>query len=102
MNISPNDGSIIGDHQFPRNSKIPVQSPIYWVGQKDRYLRQLMIRDIEAITDRRFLVYFSNRFENGSGIDASDPAYVMELLSDVAVGEPCDLGRVDKGDSQSG
>jgi hypothetical protein len=50
-----------------------------------------MIRDIEAMSGRRLLVYFANRFANGSGIDATDPAYMVELLGDVAHDEPVDL-----------
>jgi hypothetical protein len=91
VKLSPNDGSIIGDKQFPRTGGLPVQSPKYWVSQKDRYLRQLLIRDIEALTKRRLVVYFANRFLDASQIDASDPAYVVELLSDVADGEAVDL-----------
>lgn len=84
-------GAAIGDAQFPRTSNLPVQSPLYWVSQKDRYLRQLMIRDIEALTGRRLIVYFSNRYHPASGIDAGDVAYLTELLSDIEPGEPVDL-----------
>lgn len=80
----------MGDGHFPRTSELPPQSPMYWVGQKDRYLRQQMIRDIEALTNRRLIVYFANRFRDGSGIDAADPAYLTELLDDVG-DEPVDL-----------
>src|SRR5437763_194962 len=91
MSLPPNDGSIIGDHQFPRTDALPVQSPKYWVNQKDRYLRQILIRDIEKLTNRRLVVYFANRFAPGSQIDASDPAYFVEVLSDVEDGDPVDL-----------
>jgi hypothetical protein len=84
-------GANIGDVQFPRTSDIPVQSPLYWVSQKDRYLRQQLIRDIEALTGRRLLVYFANRYHDAAGIDAGDGAYLNELLSDVAPGDPVDL-----------
>jgi hypothetical protein len=63
---------------------------MYWVGQKDRYLRQQMIRDIEALTGRRLVVYFANRFHVASGIEAGDASYITELLSDVE-DEPVDL-----------
>lgn len=79
------------DEQFPRTADLPEQSPKYWVSQKDRYLRQLLIRDIEALTKRRLVVYFANRFVDGSQIDASDAAYMVELLGDIATGEPVDL-----------
>lgn len=85
------DLSATGDRQFPRTEDLPVQSPIYWVSQKDRYLRQLMIRDIERITGRRLIVYFANRFRQGSDIDDGDPAYIVELLSDIPDGESVDL-----------
>ncbi len=81
----------MSDDRFPRSAELPSQSPIYWVGQKDRYLRQLMIRDIEALTKRRLVVYFANRFHPASSIDSSDPSYVTELLSDVSADEPVDL-----------
>lgn len=50
-----------------------------------------MIRDIEAITGRRLVVYFANRFHPAAGIDAADPAYLVELLSDVEAGDEVDL-----------
>lgn len=91
MSQTPQDESSGGDAQFPRTAELPAQSPKYWVNQKDRYLRQLLIRDIEALTQRRLVVYFANRFVDGSQIDASDPAYVMELIGDVGADEPVDL-----------
>ena len=77
------------DKQFPRTSALPSQSPLYWVEQKDRYLRQQLIRDIEASTNRRLIVYYANRSENAQ-IDAKDTAYLAELLGDVG-NEPVDL-----------
>src|SRR5271170_5145178 len=59
--------------RFPRSTDLPSQSPLFWVEQKDRYLRQLLIRDIEEITGRRLLVYFANRYRNEAGIDDADP-----------------------------
>lgn len=75
---------------FPRTTDIPPQSPLFWVSQKDRYLRQLAIRDIEEKTGRRLVVYFSNRFEQGSDIDRRDPTYISELLLKIQ-DEPVDL-----------
>jgi len=68
--------------RFPRTRRLPTQSPLYWVEQKDRYLRQLLIRDLEAMTKRRFVVYYANRAESAQ-IDAKDVAYITELFSDV-------------------
>lgn len=75
--------------QFPRSSDLPSQSPLFWVEQKERYLRQLLIRDIEACTNRRLVVYFANRFA-GAQIDSRDPTFMYELLGDVGA-EPVDL-----------
>lgn len=77
------------DLQFPRTSELPTQSPLYWVSQKDRYLRQLLIRDIESITQRRLLVYFANRQENAQ-IESRDIALMNELFNAVR-GEPVDI-----------
>lgn len=75
---------------FPRTSGLPTQSPLFWVEQKDRYLRQLLIRDIEEATGRRLLVYFGDRSKQGSGIEPRDVAHMSELLGDVG-GHPTDL-----------
>ncbi len=74
---------------FPRSSTIPSQSPAFWVGQKDRYLRQLLIRDIEALTERRLVVYYANRFLDAQ-INERDCDYFVELFGDVDE-DPCDL-----------
>ncbi|SEH78725.1 Serine dehydrogenase proteinase [Rhizobium tibeticum] len=76
--------------KFPRGKSLPTQSPMFWVQQKDRYLRQLLISDIEEMTERRLVVYFANRFKNESIIDAADIAYVAELLGDIG-NAPTDL-----------
>lgn len=70
------------DEKFPRNDSLPSQSPLFWVEQKDRYLRQLLIRDIEEHTHRRLVVYFANRYENAQ-IESRDSTYIAELLGDI-------------------
>lgn len=75
--------------KFPRGRALPSQSPIFWVQQKDRYLRQLLIKDIEETTGRRLVVYFANRFSNAQ-IDQGDVAFMAELLGDIN-GAPIDL-----------
>jgi hypothetical protein len=57
---------------------------------QDRYLRQLLIRDIEALTTRRLVVYFANRYELGSEIQQRDVLHFAELLGDLHL-EPVDL-----------
>lgn len=75
--------------RFPRTTELPSQSPLFWVSQKDRYLRQLLIRDIQQVTQRRLIVYFANRYENAQ-IDQRDIALMEELCRDVG-GQPADL-----------
>ena len=76
--------------QFPRGRGLPSQSPLFWVEQKDRYLRQLLLRDIEEETGRRLVVYFANRHIAGSDIQQRDISYLAEVLGDV-VGQPVDM-----------
>jgi Serine dehydrogenase proteinase len=76
--------------RFPRTSEPPRQSPLFWVEQKDRYLRQILIRDIQEETNRKFIVYFANRYELGSDIDHRDCAIISELFRDVG-NDPVDL-----------
>ncbi len=80
------------DEKFPRGSDLPKQSPLFWVAEKDRYLRQLLIRDIEEITGRRLLVYFADcdRPDTAAQIHPSDDPYLAELLKDTH-GSPVDL-----------
>jgi len=77
------------NEKFPRSAELPAQSPLFWVEQKDRYLRQLLIRDIEGLTERRLVVYFANRQANAQ-IDMRDCSLMYELLGYVG-GSPVDL-----------
>lgn len=65
---------------FPRSNKLPTQSPKYWTKEKDRYLRQLLIADIEAISNRALLVYFA---QLDQAISASDPDDLSEIISGI-------------------
>lgn len=65
---------------FPRSKNIPSQSPLYWVTHKDRYLRQLLIKDIQEETGRDLIVYFTECERSGSQIDMGDDVYFSELL----------------------
>lgn len=70
--------------RFPRSSEPPFQSPKYWVKEKDRYLRQLLIKDIEAVTDRPLIVYFSQLDQE---IGHTDPDDLSEMLLGVTATE---------------
>lgn len=80
------------EEQFPRGTALPKQTPMFWVAEKDRYIRQLLIRDIEAQTNRRLIVYFADcdRGDTAAQIHPADDAYLAELLKD-AGGSPVDL-----------
>jgi ClpP class serine protease len=78
------------DEQFPRSTALPRQSPLFWVAEKDRYVRQLLIRDIQAETQRTLLVYFAVLTDPRAQIMVGDDAYFAEMLRD-AKGGPVDL-----------
>jgi hypothetical protein len=78
------------EEQFPRSTTLPKQSPLFWVAEKDRYLRQLMIRDIQALTGRTLLVYFASMADQRAQISLGDEVYFTEMLRD-AKGGPVDL-----------
>ncbi|SEF19485.1 Serine dehydrogenase proteinase [Variovorax sp. NFACC28] len=75
---------------FPRTTDLPKQSPLFWVNHKDRYLRQLLIEDIQAETGRSLLVYFTDCDNTGAQIDTGDDVHFAELLN-TCVGQPIDL-----------
>lgn len=66
---------------FPRSKDLPSQSPLFWVTHKDRYLRQLLIRDIEEETGRDLVVYFTDCDNTDAQIDPADDACLAELLA---------------------
>ena len=75
---------------FPRTLALPKQSPLFWVTHKDRYLRQLLIEDIERETGRSLIVYFTDCDNTNSQIDQGDDVHLAELLNGCS-GKPVDL-----------
>jgi hypothetical protein len=67
---------------FPRTNIVPNQSPLFWVSHKDRYLRQLLISDIESETGRDLIVYFTDTDNSLAIIDPGDDQFLYELLRD--------------------
>jgi hypothetical protein len=67
--------------QFPRTDSLPTQSPRYWAKEKDRYIRQLLISDIEAETGRELAVYFSRLDQAITETDADDFCEVLNGLA---------------------
>jgi hypothetical protein len=73
--------------QFPRTAQLTSQSPKYWAKEKDRYLRQLLILDIEDLTKRPLFVYFSQLDQE---INHSDPDDIAEIIQAIDADE-CDI-----------
>ncbi|MGN6479497.1 SDH family Clp fold serine proteinase [Luteibacter sp.] len=71
----------MSDSCFPRTKDIPKQSPLFWVTHKDRYLRQLLIRDIQEETGRDLIVYFTDTDRTEAQIDPGDDQYLIEVLN---------------------
>jgi hypothetical protein len=69
------------DEPFPRGRVLPLQSPLFWVGEKDRYLRQLLIRDLENLTGRCLISYYTD-CDTHAQIDSGDDKYLFELLTE--------------------
>ncbi|WP_432255272.1 SDH family Clp fold serine proteinase [Limimaricola sp. AA108-03] len=67
-------------NQFPRSLALPSQSSKFWAKEKDRYIRQLLIADIEEITGREAVVYFARLSE---GINHSDPDDLSEVIDGI-------------------
>ncbi len=65
-------------NQFPRRKTLPSQSSKYWAKEKDRYLRQLLISDIENGTGRDVVVYYDCDLEGILRDDADDIAEIIE------------------------
>ena len=68
---------------FPRSNRLPDHSPKYWARNKDRFLRQLLVSDIEKETERPLVVYFASANESINGHDASINRYDVEDLYEV-------------------
>lgn len=66
---------------FPRGTDAPAQSPLFWVNNKDRYLRQLLIRDIQDVSGRELIVYFTDCDRTNAQIDGTDENFLLELLN---------------------
>lgn len=80
MENEKNSSNELREFFFPRTSELPKQSPKYWAKEKDRFIRQLLISDIEKITGRSLIVYFSVLSEE---IGHTDPDDISEILSGI-------------------
>lgn len=69
---------------------LPPQSPLFWAEHKDRFLRQLLIRDISELSGRVVIVYYTD-CSTLAQIDANDDQYVLELIREIPADQPVDL-----------
>jgi ClpP class serine protease len=67
--------------QFPRTSQLPSQSSKYWAKEKDRLLRQLLISDIENVTNRELAVYYARIDQPIMPSDSDDLSEVLEGIT---------------------
>ncbi len=67
--------------QFPRSDVPPTQSSKFWAKEKDRYLRQLLLSDIEEESGRETIVYFSQLNQGISHTDADDISEIIDGLA---------------------
>jgi len=62
---------------------VPSQTPLFWALEKDRYLRQSWIREIEEQTGRRLVAYVANFNHPQSAIGPDDIPPFPDLLHDI-------------------
>lgn len=67
--------------QFPRERTLPSQSSRFWAKEKDRYLRQLLIADLENLTGREVIVYHAQLDRGITHTDADDISEIIDGLS---------------------
>lgn len=67
------------------------QTPMFRAIQSDRYARQAAIRDLQARTKRKLIVYEANLWSDRPGIGSEDIQPFADLLDDVSPGEDLDL-----------
>lgn len=74
---------------WPRKKGVFPHTPIFFAENKDRFLRQLLISDIEAATRRPLVVFFESPYFD-SEIEQDDVSRLAEVLSAKSKG-PIDL-----------
>ncbi len=79
----------VSDSQRPVGvATAPTKTPMYEAIHAPRYHRQMLIKAIEAETERRLICYVSGR---AATIDRDDTAGFMEMLHNIQPGENIDL-----------
>jgi hypothetical protein len=75
---------------FPRQLGLAKHSPLFWVENKDRFLRQLLIRDIQGMSKgRRLCVFFCSPYFKAS-LSQDDVGRLYEIVN-TDDGGPFDL-----------
>lgn len=68
------------ENQFPRSTDLPTQSSKFWAKEKDRYIRQQLIADIERESGRETIVYFAQLDQQISHADPDDLSEIIDGL----------------------
>lgn len=71
--------------------QFPTQTPLYYATNRDRYERQKLIKDIEAYTERKLIVYVANLNHPSSSITRDDILPFTDLCHDIQLNEPIDF-----------
>ena len=83
MSGQPGAGDPIAPGSEAGLAAIPEQTPLFWALNKDRYLRQSWIRDIQAATNRKLIIYVANFGHPQSAISHDDVPPFPDLLADI-------------------
>ena len=65
---------------WPRESTLSDHTPLFYAENKDRFLRQTLIRDIQQLTGRPLVVYFASPFLRSS-IRTEDVRRLAEVIA---------------------
>ncbi|CUU10605.1 Serine dehydrogenase proteinase [Armatimonadetes bacterium GBS] len=60
----------------------PQQTPLYYALHAERYQRRELIRQVQALTGRKLMVYFTNAMRPDSAIDQRDVVPFQEMIYD--------------------
>lgn len=81
----------MGTNTVDNEFNFPLQSPLFYVNNRERYQRQEWIKQIEKVTNRRLITYVGNFSSAQGAINRSDVLPFSEILSDVPEDSDVDL-----------
>ncbi len=60
----------------------PQQTPLYYALHAERYQRRELIKSVQAFTERKLMVYFTNVLHSNAAINQQDVAPFQEMIYD--------------------